>query len=208
MTDGKGQPMALWLKITIAVVVLGLISGLGLLAAGGMFLFNTAQQVMDPKKVSQVSDSIAKIEDPLPRGFSRIMAVDVMGLSEAGFTNTRKRLSIMLMKMPKSAKTTSADFLVDHCIKSGAPTGINTSGFANMNTPMEIQSRGRMVVGGEDMPYAIGLRQINNVKIFQMFGCVVPKRTGTPILILGQSTRTNSYNLESTKEFLAAIKSF
>jgi hypothetical protein len=211
MTQEKRAGMATWLKITIAVLVIGFASAAILVTIGAVFLFDASRKALDPQYVSKVAESVAKFDEPLPDGFRRIMAVDVMGMSEVGFANQHDGLTIMFMKMQSNPKNASADFLVDSYIKSGVPNAPGSvAHFQNIVSPPEIQSKGKILVGGEEMPYAIAERSCNGLKTFQMVGCVVPARTGRPIVILGQSSKPTlqRYPLELTKKLLAAVRGF
>jgi len=210
MTQEKRPGMALWLKITIGVLMLGVVSAIGLVVVGGMFVFDAAKKATDPESVSRVADSVAKMDDPLPKGFTRVLAVDMMGMSEVGYANQRAGLTIMFMKMANNSKHSSADFFVDSYIKTGAPNAPGASSFSAIASPPIIQSKGTMLVGGEEMPYAIAERKFNQITNFQMVGCVVPPSTGRPVVILGQTSKStlHAYPMELTKKFLAAVKGF
>jgi hypothetical protein len=207
MSDGK-QPMATWIKVLIVVAIVGGVSGVLVLIAGGVFMVNSVRQAMDPKVAAEVTSSIAKIADPLPEGFKRSVAVNIGGTAEATFATTDGKMILIMMKMPAVGPNRSADVLVDEYIKRGGPEAGSENPVAKFHSPLMVQSKGKLKVAGEDMPYIIGTRNINGTMLCQLIGYVVPKRTSQPIFIMSQCSRTSDMDMERTKKFLGGIESF
>jgi len=212
MTKENRPSMALWLKVTIAVLVVGLISFIILLVAGGMFLIDNTKKAMDPKYNAGVADSVVKVEEPLPSGFTRIIAMDFLGMKEVGYSNMKEGLSIILMKL--ESKGGSADSFVENYSNSGTNPGAPRFGINDTSgLPLVVKGRGKMIVGGENMPYVIGERSVNGAKVAQLVGCVIPHDTvgghgRMAVVVLGQNSRAGDYKLELTKKFLRAVQGF
>jgi hypothetical protein len=202
--------LATWLKVLIGVAGLGVVGGIVLAVVGGMYIFDLSRNMMDPQHVRRVSDSIAKIEYPLPSEFKPVMALDLMGVRTVSFSDMNEHLTIMLMQLEKAPKAASAEQVIQSYARKGSTMPGAKAGpgsFASAYS-MHIQSTGHMTVGGESMPYAIGESEQNRVKLFQLIGCIMPKQRDRPILIIGQSFQCNEYKMELTKQFLARIKEF
>ena len=203
MNKVKRPGMAPWLKITIAVLIVGFISLIGLLVAAGMFVVDHTKKALDPKYSAQVANSIIKLEEPLPQGFIRMMAFDLgMGMKQVHYSNPSEGLSIIIMKLDSKGGT--ADSIVGNYASSGtsslpadAAYDIGSAG----GLPLIIVGKGRLTVAGESMPYVIGDRSVNGTKVPQFVGCVVPKDSRTPIVILGQNNLPGgAYKLALTKK--------
>ncbi|HEY9784929.1 MAG TPA: hypothetical protein V6D17_05960 [Candidatus Obscuribacterales bacterium] len=173
-----------------------------------MFFADLGKKAMDPQYVKQVAQKIAKIDDPLPPGFNYQMGLDLMGMSIVSITNPDARFNLMLMKLPQSASAENPDNIIEKYAESGVPTVGAGRQQGATSQPMEIKSKGKTTVGGEEMPYAIGETQgEKNEKMQQLLGVIVPKGGKETVVVIGQSADGN-YNMQLTEKLFSAIKGF
>jgi hypothetical protein len=205
--------MSTFVKVMIGVAVLGVLGTIGAVIMTALFFANFAKTTFDPEESNKVAQSVTKIKR-LPPEFQRVIAMnmDAMGMTYVAYSGP-DHLTIMLMKLKESTyKKLSAEELVQTysrrgSVRSNFPTMPDSARKA-IAGPIHIISSGRKVVGGEQMPYSLGETFGNGVHVIQMVGCVLPATTQTPVLILGQTVHSESYNMEATDKFLNSITGF
>lgn len=208
MRNQKG--LATWVKVLIGVMIIGTISIIGIITAGVFFVGSAMKDVMDPAKVKATVDTIAKFQDPLPAGWKFGMALNMFGTSVAVVSNEKEDLNITLLKLPRGVKEMSSEGIVGEYAEKGVP---NVSGMdANKaGAPLDIKERGKLTVGGEEMPYVSGVSERAGKKFSQFIGSVVSKKdpqNPSVVIIQGICLESDTYKLEQTKQLLSAIKSF
>lgn len=210
MRTRNQKGLATWVKVLLAVVALGFVVLVGLGIAGFMFVTDLSKKATKPEYVKEVTQTIAKI-DELPSGFKYQMGIDAMGMSIVALLNEDEKLSVMLMKLPQAPGAEKPDQIVDKYAERGVPTvGMPSGGGQGTGgaSPMQIKDKGKLTVGGEEMPYAIGESEIKGTKVAQLIGCVVPKAGNKTVLFIGQTLDGSPYKMEPTKQLLSSIKGF
>lgn len=190
----------------IAVLAVGALSTMVLLVAGISYIVDQVKDNLDPVRMKKVSDSIVKIDEPLPVGFKRMVAIHLMTTSQLSFVNASEGVTIMFMRVHHNSKPPSAETILQK-------VGSRNSTFMDKALPAvldqsKIQERGEMVVGGESMPYMVFNDVGKKIKLHQLVGVIIPKGTSDTITVIGQTMSADSYNMALTKKFLSAVKGF
>ncbi len=199
--------LATWVKILIAVMVIGTISIIGIITAGVFFFGGAMKDMMDPAKVKATVDAIAKFEDPLPQGWKFGMGLNLFGTSVGVVTNEKEKLTITLLKLPRGGKEVTSEVIVGEYAEKGIP---NVSGMDADKTsaPLTVKDKGRLTVGGEEMTFVSGVSERGGKTFSQFIGSVIPKSDPSVIIIQGVCFDSETYKIEQTKRLLSAIKSF
>lgn len=198
--------LATWVKILIGVMIIGTISIVTILGASVWFVGSAMKDMADPAKVRATVDTIAKFENPLPKGWNFGMALPLGPVCVAIVRNEKLDLNVTLLKMPGGGKEMSTEMVVGEYSAKGVP---NVSGDSSKpSVPIDVQNKGKLSVAGEELAYAIGVSTDAGKKFSQFIGCVIPKNNQSVIIVQGQCLNSQEYPLEDTKALLAAIKSF
>jgi hypothetical protein len=199
--------LATWVKILIAVMVIGTISIVGIITAGFFFFGSAMKDMQDPAKVKANVESIAKFEDPLPAGWKFGIALNMFGTSVGVLTNEKEKLSITLLKLPRGGKEVTSDAIVGEYAEKGIP---NVSGVDadKSSAPVTIKDKGKLTVGGEEMTFVSGVSERGGKTFSQFIGSVIPKSNPSVIIVQGICFDSETYKMEQTKKLLSAIKSF
>ena len=202
--------LATWVKVLIGVMIIGTISIIGIIGAGVFFFGSAMKDMMDPAKVKSTVDTIAKFQDPLPTGWKYGMALNMLGMSVAVISNEKENLNITLLKLPRGTKDVSNDGILGEYVEKGVPAapGMDPS---NAGAPLTVKDKGKLTVGGEEMPYVCGVSERSGKSFSQFIGSVVSKKdqqNPTVIIVQGICLDSETYKLEQTKQLLNAIKSF
>lgn len=201
--------LATWVKVLIGVMIVGTISIVAIVGATTWFIFSAAKDLADPGKIKATVDTIAKFEDPLPKGWKYTMALPLGPMSVAMVSNEKADINVTLLKMPSGGKDMSSDMVVGEYSEKGVPAVPNVTGTGpKPSSPIAVQNKGKLTVGGEELAYAIGVSKNQGPKLSQFIGCVMPKSGQSAIIVQGQCAKSEEYPLEETKTLLNAIKSF
>jgi hypothetical protein len=190
-----------WAKILIGLVVVG---GAGVIIASvGFFFFikDMVQKAEDPETIVRTTKQIAEFQNPLPEGYKFEAAFTLMNVGTVIVQHPQDKQTLTLISFPKKENDPKA--FVDRIIESGVDSGKSTAKLE------EIKSRGDLDVAGVHMPYVIGKMADKSGKTFEgMVGCLVSPTKEKTLLVYGTQPLGTEYNVESTKQFLKAIKSF
>src|SRR5262249_28675916 len=99
--------LAGWVKVLLAVVIVGfIVCAIAVVGIGSLFM-NTAKSMMDPSKIKEVASQIATFPEPLPGDFKYIMGIDVMGVKTVSMQSAQTGQSLTFMTVPqdKAART-------------------------------------------------------------------------------------------------------
>ncbi len=205
MRNQKG--LATWVKILIGVMVIGTISVVVIIGGLVYFAGSSMKSMMDPTKVKATANTIAKFDDPLPTGWKYTMGLDLLGMSVAVLNNDSENLNLTFLKLPKGGKDISNEEILGEYAEKGVP---NISGVdaAKTSAPLTVKERGKLTVGGEEMPFVSGESSSKGNTFSQFIGCVIPKANPQVIIVQGISLKSETFKLEAAKKLLSAIKSF
>ena len=188
-----------WAKILIGIVAVGLVAIVGLVIVGVVFFQNVAKQTQNPAAISKVASNIGEFQSPLPPDYKMTMGINLAGMNVLTVQHNPDGQTIMFMSYPKVDG--DAQSVIDGMANKSATMPQSATRIEVVN------KRGTEMVGGEDMPYIIGVTSERGVKREALVGCIVPKgKEKTLIVVAAQPTGT--YNLKETEDFLTTIKSF
>lgn len=198
--------LATWVKILIGVMIVGTISIVAIIGSVAWLAGSAYKDMTDPKKSKATLESIAKFEDPLPKGWQFGMALPLGPISVAMISNDKAKLNITLLKLPSGGKDMTNEVVVGEYAAKGVPdmsgSGTKSSG------PITVENKGKMNVGGEELAYVTGVGSDTSKKYAQFIGSVIPKNKDSVIIVQGQSLDSGEYPMEETKALLGAIKGF
>lgn len=198
--------LATWVKVLIGVMIIGTISIVAIVGASIWFVGSAYKDMSDPKKSKATVESIAKFEDPLPKGWQFGLALPLGPISVAMLSNEKAKLNITLLKLPSGGKDVTNEVVVGEYAAKGVPdmfgSGKKSSG------PLTVQNKGKMNVGGEELAYVTGVSSEASKKNPQFIGSVIPKNKESVIIVQGQALDSEEYPMDETKTLLGAIKSF
>ena len=169
-----------------------------MLVAGSLYFGQRTTQFTEPAYIAKVAKQIAVFQDPLPTGFQYQLAMNFWGLNILQIGHTPDDVVITFCTVPpmKQSFESAAKFTEELATKSNMELG--TSSFV-------VKSTGEELVAGEKMAYVLGEATARDGRIFPaMVGSIItPNKKIICVYAIGKG---KTYNLDETKQLLAAIK--
>jgi hypothetical protein len=191
-----------WSKILIALTAFTLVFL-------GYFLYRFADIAHDfainstnPTKIAIVARKIAKFPQPLPEGYEL----------ESAYSLGQDILNVYYKPDGQMITFLSNPYTQEDSQKVLDRVCQQAIGGRALFMPLEKEkSRGKLLVGGEQMPYIVGefgSKETTGQIVEGLIGCVSLKKQGKTIIINALPGVGSSYNLKVTTDLLQSIEGF
>jgi hypothetical protein len=203
--------VAKWVKILLWTTVILLVLSLATCTIGGLFLFKSATDATDPKKIAPILDSMVSMTTPLPDKFKLQMAVDMYDLMKVKFAclkNKDATLEFYIVRFKNSEKTEyTAQQFIDE-MANNKKTIASAGAASEAMKGFVVKEKGSMQVAGVDMPIAIGTteNEVSQIKRPALFGCIVPDKTNIQLICAFGPEGKEELDKKSVSEFFDLIK--
>lgn len=202
-SEEKKGGLPTWAKVLIGLVVVGIIGIVGLIA--GVIVLSQNAVKKDPAAVEKMAASIATFDKPLPPGWTYVVGIDAVIVKTVTVMHDADKEAdqqmVYVASFPKKEKI-DADTLASKMLEMGISTPDASAKFEKVN------AKGNETVAGQSMPYVTGILTDKSGKKFSgMAGCLVSPTKNETIFIYGIQAKGENYNMDVTRQLLAAIKS-
>ncbi len=190
--------LATWAKWLIGIVVGGTVLLLATCSIVGFALYSQFGKMLDPDNAKQVTAQIATVKE-LPPRYKYSLGLDFFGqMTLVAIEDQEAKLLISLIKLPNQDAEMTQEKFVEQIAEAGVPTASSTG--QQSTAKIEIINKGSMPVGGQEMPYVIGMTVNQNTgdKVPAFLGCSIPQGKKEAILICAVSNAANDTSSSSS----------
>lgn len=202
--------VAKWVKVLLWTVVIILVLSLATCTIGGLFLFKSASDATDIKKITPIVDSMVTFEGPLPDKYKMQMAMDYYDALKFKFAALKDQDAVIEFYLVRFKNTDKPDYSSEQFIDELAvKKQVDGAGAASeAMKEFVIKEKGSMKVAGVDMPFAIGTTEntVSQKKRPALFGCIIPGDNKVQLLCAFGPEGQEDLNKKAVSEFFGLIK--
>lgn len=196
--------LATWAKWLIGILATFLVLGLATCGIACFVGFNFVKDATNPDKAKALAGTMVSISDPLPAPYEYKMSFDMMGVKFVTIMDSNTEYSYSFVKMPN---TKQSDMSPEDMVESMAVQGV-PSGGSGGTTKIDVKSKGKMTVGGTEMPYVIGDTTNKGQKVPSLMG-VIKTGDGHLVMIIAMaSPNSTDLDLNQVQKFFSMITAF
>jgi len=201
--------VAKWVKVLLWTVVIILVLSLATCTIGGLFIFKTATDSTDIKKITPILDSMVEFEKALPERYKLQMAMDYYDALKFKFAAVKDKEATLEFYLVRFKNTDKPDYTAEQFVDElAAKKQVEGAGAASEAMKgFVLKEKGSMKVAGIEMPFALGTTETaSGIKRPALFGCIIPNKDTVQLLCAFGPEGTEQLDKKAASEFFGQIK--
>lgn len=197
-TTLKSKPLPAWSRALIVFVVLGMIAVFSAVIIGTAILKQQFDLSANPKAISRLARSMILLPDPLPKGYSYFLGMDLFLLKTVtiDYENGSLRQRLVFFSCPTNEKTDAKEMLQQTFEQGiGTITGDAASKFTDVLT------EGAWMIRDSEIVYRIGKLDGENAGT-GLVACLVDENQKRALIIYGIQPNSETFDIKPCTNLL------
>lgn len=197
----KSKPLPVWARALIVFVAFGMLAALSAVVIGTALLKQQVDHSSNPQSISRLARTIILLPDPLPKGYTYFLGMDLFLLKTVivDYEKGDLKQRLVFFSCPTNDKTTAKEMLAQTFEQGlGTITGEAGQKFS------EVLSEGAWVIRDTEIQYRIGKLE-GDAGGTGMVACLVDDNLRKALIIYGIQPKGDSFDTKPCTTLLENV---